>query len=708
MANASYQMLYLGKLTEMDTNESNNTAEQAGVNAALGGKTFGSTGDPLFASSTQVRLNDLRGNDDVIKFDHQQKSAYPKDTVTHNVDGVSRTLQADIALIVKNVSVVQAIGGGQFRTISVQVRFFQDVDGHTFMMPPISKGAGTGEYQLTEFPIVSISFPPKPKFDGEFSGISTDRDVLPFRDGFVDGTDGNDYIGPGYIDGDGDRVDANDAILPGTSGDEDVIRAFEGDDTVYAGAGNDTVYGGEGNDYIDGGDGDDLLYGDEGDDTLIGGKGDDTLVGGTGDDSLEGGDGDDSLVGETGDDTLRGGEGDDTLIGGTPSQDVVNDGNDLLDGGAGDDLLIGGSGNDTLYGGVGDDTLDGGDGDDKLYGGAGNDLLDGGKGNDFLDGGEGKDTLTGGDGFDTFVAGDGVLIKDFNVATGGNIEDGDLVLGTGQDNNDFVDLSRWYNEETLAEWNAANSDNTYGNPLGWLRADQEDGVLNVIGDMRIQNGGNAVEGKDLTWDNTNVVCFGADALIMADGDEVAAGDLRVGDLVETRDDGLQAIRWIGKRHLDADTLAAYPNLRPIRIRAGALGDGLPDSDLIVSPQHRILVRSRIAMKMFGAAEVLVAAKQLVQLDGIDIATDLDSVTYVHFLFDRHQIVLSNGAETESMFTGEEALRSVGPQALAEIMAIFPELAQNHAEAVSARMLVSGRMGRKLAVRHAQNAKPLLM
>ncbi|AUM75703.1 hemolysin [Paracoccus jeotgali] len=226
--------------------------------------------------------------------------------------------------------------------------------------------------------------------------------------------------------------------------------------------------------------------------------------------------------------------------------------------------------------------------------------------------------------------------------------------------------------------------------------------------MRIQNGGNAVDGEDLTWDNTNVVCFGADALIMADGDEVAAGDLQVGDLVETRDDGLQAIRWIGKRHLDADTLAAYPNLRPIRIRAGALGDGLPHSDLIVSPQHRILVRSRIAMKMFGAAEVLVAAKQLVQLDGIDIATDLDSVTYVHFLFDRHQIVLSNGAETESMFTGEEALRSVGPQALAEIMAIFPELAQNHAEAVSARMLVSGRMGRKLAVRHAQNAKPLLM
>ena len=71
------------------------------------------------------------------------------------------------------------------------------------------------------------------------------------------------------------------------------------------------------------------------------------------------------------------------------------------------------------------------------------------------------------------------------------------------------------------------------------------------------------------------------------------------------------------------------------------------STYITSPQHRVLVRLRIAQKIFGTDEVLAAAKQLCQLDGIDIALDIGAVTYVHFLFDAHQVVFSNGAETES-------------------------------------------------------------
>lgn len=203
----------------------------------------------------------------------------------------------------------------------------------------------------------------------------------------------------------------------------------------------------------------------------------------------------------------------------------------------------------------------------------------------------------------------------------------------------------------------------------------------------------------------DVVCFGADALIDTARGPVRAGDLATGDRVRTRDDGMQPIRWIGRQSVDAGRLALHPQLRPIRIRAGALGDGTPSEDLILSPQHRVLVRSRIAERMFGTAEVLVAAKQLCQLDGIDIALDLDAISYVHFMFDRHQIVFSNGAQTESLLAGPEALRSVGTAARAEILALFPELAQRPAAA--ARPLASGRMGRKLAVRHMQNARPLM-
>lgn len=204
-------------------------------------------------------------------------------------------------------------------------------------------------------------------------------------------------------------------------------------------------------------------------------------------------------------------------------------------------------------------------------------------------------------------------------------------------------------------------------------------------------------------------CFARGTLIETGQGPLPVEELAPGMLVVTRDNGLQPVRWIGSRVLCSKTLDTSPNLRPIRIAAGALGKGLPLRDLIVSPQHRILVRSKIALKMFGTPEVLVAAKQLLQINGIDIADDMPAVEYFHFLFDQHEIVLSEGAETESLYTGPEALKSVGRQAQAEIFALFPELRDRPEDDVppGARILASGRMGRKLAVRHAQHRKFLV-
>ena len=200
-------------------------------------------------------------------------------------------------------------------------------------------------------------------------------------------------------------------------------------------------------------------------------------------------------------------------------------------------------------------------------------------------------------------------------------------------------------------------------------------------------------------------CFSRGTLIETDHGPVAIEKLAVGDLVVTRDHGLQPIRWIGSRLLSGAALTE--NLRPVLIRRHALGDNAPSADLLVSPQHRILVRSAIAQRMFGTDEVLVAAKQLCQMDGIDIVEGLPAVEYFHMLFDRHEVVISNGAETESFFTGPVALESVGPQARAEILTIFPELADCDHRPVAARTLVPGRLGRKLAARHAHNGRPLV-
>lgn len=219
-------------------------------------------------------------------------------------------------------------------------------------------------------------------------------------------------------------------------------------------------------------------------------------------------------------------------------------------------------------------------------------------------------------------------------------------------------------------------------------------------------GNNNMQMTDITY-TTQVICFAAGTMIETIDGEVAAQDLRIGDMVRTLDNGYQAVRWIGVNSLSPQTLEAAPWMRPVRIAAGALGDGTPTKDLVVSPQHRVLVRSRIAQKMFGTDEVLIPAKQLVILDGIDICDDQDGVTYVHFLCSQHEVVFANGAASESLFTGTEALKTVGSEARAEIFALFPELQDIDHSAQSARPLTSGRLGRKLAHRHAQNRKPLV-
>lgn len=204
----------------------------------------------------------------------------------------------------------------------------------------------------------------------------------------------------------------------------------------------------------------------------------------------------------------------------------------------------------------------------------------------------------------------------------------------------------------------------------------------------------------------DVPCFTVGTMIETPDGLRVIEDLKPGDLVLTRDNGAQPLCWIGMRRLDSIDLRLHANLRPVRIKAAALGSNMPEKDLVVSPQHRVLVRSRIAEKMFGQFEVLVAAKQLLQLDGVELDEDLDEITYVHMLFDQHEIVMANGTAAESLYLGPMALEAVSPAAMSEIRAIFPELLEDEFEPTSARLLASGRKGRRLAVRHLQNRKPI--
>ena len=209
-------------------------------------------------------------------------------------------------------------------------------------------------------------------------------------------------------------------------------------------------------------------------------------------------------------------------------------------------------------------------------------------------------------------------------------------------------------------------------------------------------------------DIVNPVCFTANTLIeTADGNKPVE-DLRPGDMIATMDNGYQPIRWIGSTARDAVDLAHHPKLKPVRIPAGALGGGLPKRDLTVGRQHRVLVRSKIAQRMFGAEEILIPAIKLVGLAGIEIVEDCDSVTYFHILFDKHQVIFSEDAPTESLFTGPVALQSVSPEARKEIEILFPEITEPDFVAQSARPIpAKGAQIKQLVERHKKRDMPLL-
>ncbi|MCP4818938.1 MAG: Hint domain-containing protein, partial [Shimia sp.] len=146
---------------------------------------------------------------------------------------------------------------------------------------------------------------------------------------------------------------------------------------------------------------------------------------------------------------------------------------------------------------------------------------------------------------------------------------------------------------------------------------------------------------------SGVICFTPGTVIATPQGPRKIEDLREGDCVQTRDNGAQPVQWIGSRRMTGARLFAMPKLRPIRIRAGALGIDRPDQELVVSPDHRMLVRGAAAQALFNSDEVLVAARDLVNGSTVAVDHALREVTYVHLLLPGHEILWANGVESES-------------------------------------------------------------
>ena len=441
----------------------------------------------------------------------------------------------------------------------------------------------------------------------------------------------------------------NDTLDASASNSAIGIDAGAGDDSITGGAGDDYVIGNAGNDTLTGGDGANYLEGGSGDDTFVAGTGADTFDGGSGQDNIDysassgavnvelgafgngtaalsGGDAEnDSVAG--GVDGVIGSAFDDTLIGhdfsGTGPDAYTNeifggDGNDYIDGAGAADSLAGDAGNDTIIGGTGADTIDGGTGDDTIYVAQG-------------------DTVTGGDGDDTF------LLTDLNEAGGG-----DVTITGGEGGESAGDTLDFQGLIGFKDITYTNTDDANGGNSGF--ATMADG--SVVNFSEIEN---------------VIICFTAGTRVLTPQGQRDVADLRPGDPVLTADNGVQSVRWVGRR-----TVPAIGNLAPVRIGAGLFGN---ERELLVSPQHRMLLTGWRAQLLFGESEVLSPATHLVD-DTQIIRQTGGEVTYVHIAFDRHEIVFAEGAPSESFHPGHVGLKGILDPCREELFRIFPELRSN--------------------------------
>ena len=186
----------------------------------------------------------------------------------------------------------------------------------------------------------------------------------------------------------------------------------------------------------------------------------------------------------------------------------------------------------------------------------------------------------------------------------------------------------------------------------------------------------------------SIPCLAAGSRVATDKGEIPVEDLRPGMLVQTFDNGMQPIRWIGSTRLTRRELLSEPKLAPIRIEAGALGENLPLRTLTVSPQHRVLLDGWEVELNFGVDEALAPAIGLAGLPGIERVIPHDGVEYFHLLFDQHEIIFANGLPTESFFVGDTIRAGMDSEQLAEIMRLFPQLARQYGPmAGTARMVL---------------------
>lgn len=176
--------------------------------------------------------------------------------------------------------------------------------------------------------------------------------------------------------------------------------------------------------------------------------------------------------------------------------------------------------------------------------------------------------------------------------------------------------------------------------------------------------------------------FAPSAVIDTARGPTLAKDIKAGDEVETRDNGLVPVRWVGESMsvYDAESETAQDDARgPIRVRAGACGTDPEAGNLVLNAGHRLLARNPLNELYFGTAEVMAEAGDLTHLDGIDFVPR-SVMRFKHVLLDTHELIRANGIWMESFSPEMWSIRVGFPEQWEEITESVPRLRFENGEA----------------------------
>jgi hypothetical protein len=142
-------------------------------------------------------------------------------------------------------------------------------------------------------------------------------------------------------------------------------------------------------------------------------------------------------------------------------------------------------------------------------------------------------------------------------------------------------------------------------------------------------------------------------ITMSSGAQKPVEVLAVGDMILTRDYGVQELCWIGQ-----STVRAVGDFAPIRISAGALHN---ENDLLVSPDHRLFIYQRSDKLGAGRAELLIRARHLINGDSVQ-RQEGGFVDYFQLLFDAHQIIYAEGIAAETLLVDTRTRQALPEEA----------------------------------------------